>query len=164
MAKLGNSFPEPYVQQFIRDNFKVGGVIRTEVAFPHKTEPKYLVLVAETDPECLTFIINTETNPFIANREYLAKCQVNIDAINHPFLDYDSKIAGHEVLKLKRSDVIRELKQDTSKLKGRVSDNVLSEILSAVKFARTLSQEDKATILASLGELGSDIQGSGNPG
>jgi hypothetical protein len=150
MGSLGDFFPEQQVQKFIADNFKVGCVIRVDVIFPNKIKPKYLVLVADNDPECLTFIVNSETNPFINNREHLAKCQVDIDAKNHTFLDYDSKIACHDVLKLKRADVLKELKQDTSKIKGCVSDNVFSEILSAVKFAKTLSQEDKITILGTL--------------
>lgn len=153
MVNLGKCFPEEFVSQHIFDHFKVGSVIRVEVAFPDKTKPKYLVLVADSDAEYLTFIINSETNPFIATKPALAQCQVTIDAINHPFLDYDSKIACHDVLVLKRSDVIKELKQDTSKIKGRVSENVLVEIISAVKFAKTLSQEVKTTILTSLSEL-----------
>lgn len=150
MGNLGDCFPKELIQKHISDNFKVGSVIRIDVVFDHVTKPKYLVLVANSDPECLTFIVNSETNTFIANRQDLAKCQVNIDATNHPFLEYDSKIACDKVLKLKRSDVIKELEQDTSKIKGQVSDTVQNEILSAVKFAKTLSKREKAIILESL--------------
>ena len=150
MGNLGDLFPENQIQQFINNHLKPGCVIRIEVTFQHLTKPKYLVLAADNDQEYLTFIINSETHPFIKNREPLAKCQVDIDATDHPFLDHDSKIACHEVLLLKRSDVIKEIKQDTGKIKGRVSDRVMSQIVSAVKFAKTLSPDIKATILASL--------------
>lgn len=154
MATLGNLFPEKQIDQHITDHFKVGCVIRVEVAFPQITKPKYLILVADNDPECLTFIINSEIHSFIANKPHLAQCQVNIDAANHPFLDHDSIIACHDVLVLKRSDVFKELKKDTGKIKGRVSNDVLLEIKSAIKIAKTLSPEVKTVILSSLDGLG----------
>lgn len=150
MVNLGSLFPEHIIQQHIFDNFTVGSVIRIDVTFSHITKPKFLILVADNDPECLTFIINSETHPFVANRQDLAKCQVDIDAFSHSFLEYDSKIACHEILKLRRSDVIKELKQDSSMIKGRITNEVLSNILSAVKFAKTLSEQDKTVIISSL--------------
>lgn len=150
MSPLGDFFPAQQVEEFVLKRLIPGCVIRIDVTFPQITKPKFLVLVDDGDPDYLTFIINSETHQFIESRPHLAKCQVDIDATNHPFLDYDSKIACHETLVLKRSDVLRELKRDTGKIKGHISDDVKAEIVAAVKFAKTLSAEEKNIILASL--------------
>ena len=65
-------------------------------------------------------------------------------------MDHDSKIACHETLTLKRVDVIKELKQDVSKIKGEITDDVRVEVIAAVKFAKTLSADEKSAILAAL--------------
>lgn len=150
MAPLGSSFPAKQVEEFVQKSLKPGCVIRIEVTFPQVTKPKFLVLVDDGDPDFLAFIINSETHPFVASKQHLAVCQVDIDAAAHPFLDRDSKIACHETLVLKRADVVKELAQDTGKIKGHVSDDVKDEIKAAVKFAKTLSAEEKVAILAAL--------------
>lgn len=150
MSPLGDFFPAQKVAEFVLKSLKPGCIIRIEVAFPQITKPKFLLLVEDGDPDFLTFIISSETHPFVARRPHLAQCQVDIDAAGHPFLDYDSKIACHQTLVLKRADVVKELKHDTGKIKGHISDAVKAEVIAAVKFAKTLSREEKDAILAAL--------------
>ncbi len=150
MAPLGDYFPASTVRDHVEKQLTPGCVIRIPVVFPQITKPKFLVLVADRDPDYLTFIISSETHPFIANRPALARCQVTIDAASHPFLQRDSQIACHEVLALKRHDVIRELVADIAGVKGPVSQAVREQIIAAVKFAVTLSSDEKAAILHAL--------------
>lgn len=150
MVPLGDHFPAESVREHVAKQLVPGCVIRISVTFPHITKPKFLVLVADRDPEYLTFIVNSQTNPFIANRSHLAQCQVTIDVASHGFLQYDSQIACHEVLALKRSEVVRELAGDLSGIKGQVSQDVREQILSAVKFATTLSADEKNAIIHAL--------------
>jgi hypothetical protein len=150
MAPLGDHFPAEKVRDHVVKQLVPGCVIRIQVTFPSITKPKFLVLVADRDPDYLTFIVNSETHPFIANRPHLAKCQVTIDAAKHPFLQYDSQIACHEVLALKRSEVIRELTGNISGIKGQVSQAVREQILAAVKFAATLSADEKQAVIEAL--------------
>ncbi len=150
MPTLGNCFPTASVEQYVARSLRPGCVIRIEVEFPQKTKPKFLLLVDDGDPEYLTFIINSETHAFIDGKEHLRQCQVDIDASSHPFLDHDSKIACHETLALKRSDVFKDLCSDTSKIKGCITADVKGQVIAAVKFAKTLSKAEKDSILASL--------------
>lgn len=150
MVPLGDCFPAQHVDEYVRRSLTPGCVIRIDVTFPEGTKPKFLVLVDHGDPELLTFIVNSETNPFIEQRPHLAKCQVDLDAANHPFLTHDSKIACHQTLVLKRAEVIRDLKKDTGCIKGRISDAVKEQILAAVKCARTLSNDEKLSIIQAL--------------
>lgn len=150
MALLGDHFPTDKVREQVVKQLTPGRVIRIEVTFPEKTKPKFLVLVGERDPDCLTFIVNSEIHPFVANRPHLARCQVAIDRANHPFLTRDSHIACHQLLVLNRSDVIRDLMTDLGAIKGEISQDVRAQILAAVKFAKTLDVAEKNTILQAL--------------
>lgn len=51
---------------------------------------------------------------------------------------------------MKREDVIRELMADPSCIKGNITPDVRSQIVAAVKFAKTLDADKKARIIAAL--------------
>lgn len=150
MSPLGEHFPAELLRPRIEAALKPGCVVKLLVKFPQVTKEKFLVLVADDDPEYLTFIVNSEINPFIANRPHLLQCQVAIDAANHEFLDYDSHVACHEVLPMKREEVIKSLMADPSGIKGAVSPDVRGQIAAAVKFAKTIDKDKKSRIIAAL--------------
>lgn len=150
MAPLGEHFPAELLRPRIEAALKPGCVIRLLVKFPQVTKQKFLVLVADDDHEYLTFIVNSEINPFISNRQHLLQCQVSIDAANHNFLDHDSHIACNEVLPMKREEVIKSLMTDPSAIKGAVSPDVRNQIVAAVKFAKTIDKDRKNRIIAAL--------------
>ena len=150
MVSLGDHFPADLRRARVEEALKPGCVIRLVVKFPTISKPKFLVLVATDDPEYLTFIVNSEINSFIQNRPHLSHCQVSIDAVNHAFLDHDSHIACHETLPIRREDVIKALVADPSAIKGAISLDVRTQIIAAVKFAKTLDNDKKTRIIAAL--------------
>lgn len=150
MVSLGDSFPVALRRAHVEDALKPGCVVRLEIKFTTITKPKFLVLVATDDPEYLTFIVNSEINPFIQNRSSLLQCQVSIDAAGHNFLDHDSHVACHETLPIRREDVIKALVSDPSSIKGTISPDVRAQIIAAVKFAKTLDNDKKKRIIAAL--------------
>lgn len=150
MANFGANFPVELLRPRIEAALKPGCVIKLVLKFPEITKEKFLVLVADDDPEYLTFIINSAINPFIANRPHLHQCQVNIDAVSHEFLEHDSHIACHEIRALKREEVIRELMSKPDAIKGNISVNVRNQIVAAIKFAKTIEKDKKSRILAAL--------------
>lgn len=150
MATLGELFPSDLKREHIEATLKPGCVVRLEVKFPTITKPKFLILVAIDDPEYLSFLINSEINPFIANKPDLLQCQVSIDANSHDFLDHDSHIACHEIFAMKREDVIKALIADPSAIKGNISTIICDQIKAAVKIAKTIDNDKKNRIIASL--------------
>jgi alkyl hydroperoxide reductase subunit AhpC len=150
MAPLGEHFPAELLRPRIEAALKPGCVIKLLVKFPQITKHKYLVLVADDDPEYFTFIVNSEINPFVASKPHLLQCQVSIDAASHDFLDHDSHIACHDVLPMKREEVIKSLMVDPSAIKGEVSPDVRTQIVAAVKFAKTIEKDKKNRIIAAL--------------
>ena len=152
MASIGDRFPPEKRRAFVEQRLVPGCVIRIEVKFPEVTKPKYLVLVADDDPEIWTFIINSEINEYVTARPHLLKCQVKIAAADHAFILHDSHLACDKVLHLHRADVIRELMANMAGIKGSVADDVRDQICAAVKFAKTLAPAEKERILSSLAE------------
>ena len=150
MSPLGQHFPAELLRPRIEAALKPGCVVKLLVKFPQITKEKFLVLVADDDPEYLTFIVNSEINSFITNRPHLLQCQVAIDVASHDFLDRDSHIACHEILPMKREDVIKTLMGDPSAIKGKMSPDVRSQIIAAVKFAKTIDKDKKNRIIAAL--------------
>lgn len=150
MSSFGAHLPPQLLRPRIEAQLKPGCVIRLEMHFSQKSKRKYLVLVADDDPEYLAFVVNTDINQFILDRPALLQCQVTIYAASHPFLDHDSNVACHEVVPLKREDVIRALMDDPLEVKGEISDDVRAQILAAVKIAKTIDKEKKNKIIAGL--------------
>jgi hypothetical protein len=150
MAPLGAHFPASLLRPRIEAALKPGCVVRLEVKFHQKAKPKFLVLVAEDDPEYLTFIVNTDINQFIQKRPELLQCQVSIDVASHGFLDHDSHVACDKIWPIKREDVIKALMSDPLGIKGEISPDVRAQIMAAVKFAKTIDNDKKSKIIAAL--------------
>ena len=149
MAKLGDAFSDDERRKSIARQLQPGTVIYLEVVFPEGRRPKYLV-VAYVDRECCTFIINSQIHPFIEAHPSLAVSQVKIDAARHSYLRRDSYIACHQVLRLPTEKVITELAAHLSRIKGRLHEEVLTEVIAAVKRAPTLSPAEQTRIADAL--------------
>lgn len=150
MVSLGDSFPVAARKEAIERHLVPGAVIRIPVRFPDQTKPKFLILVADDEPDVWSFIINSEINSFVLGKPHLLQCQVKVDSKSHPFLSYDSHAACEKVLRLRRDEVIRDLLSDASGTSGHISQDVKEQICAAVKFAKTLSPDEKKRILACL--------------
>lgn len=146
MAKLGDAFSEPDRRKSSLRQLVPSAVIYLEVTFSEGRKSKYLV-VASVDTEYCTFVVNSRIHPFIEARPELSVCQVRLDAVRHEFLRRDSWIDCHQVLRHRTEAVVSELVADISRLKGRVHQDVLNEIIAAVKRAPTLSASEQ-TLLA----------------
>lgn len=153
MVQLGDHFPSRKKREFIESALKPGCVIRIDVKFPEQTKPKFLVLVAADDPDFLSFIINSEINPFIEKRLHLLQCQVMLDVNSHGFLQHDSYAACHEVWPIRKEEVIQALLADMSGFKGEISKEVRNFIMAAVASAKTIDRDKKSRIASELGRV-----------
>lgn len=149
MGLLAQGLPPAQRRKYVEGNLVPGCVIRIEVQFPQKKKPKFLVLVGDEDPDYWLFIVNSELHPYISGHPALLKCQVRLEAAEHEFLDRDSHMGCHQIWRLRREDVIRELVNDVSGLQGNLSEEAKAQMVAAVKYAPTLSNAEKAKILGS---------------
>ena len=144
---LGNHFPPEQRKRVIYQNLLPGRVIFLYCDFANKD--KYLLLAC-VNPELLFFVINSRVNQFVAKHDYLLKCQVAVGPIHHDFLQHDSYINCTEAKSLSFQDIYKQLDKDMSRIKGEISTEVRDQVISAVKFARTLSPRDKNAIIVAL--------------
>ncbi|MFM9971175.1 MAG: hypothetical protein ACKVQK_22505 [Burkholderiales bacterium] len=150
MARLGDRFPADHRRAFVEKKLVPGCIVRIEVKFPEITKPKFLVLVADDDPDYCLFVVNSTIHPFITAHPHLLKCQVKIDVSGHGFLKRDSYLACDKLIRLRRADVLREITANVGAIEGQISDSVKDQVIAAVKFATTLSNAEKAKILGSM--------------
>lgn len=80
MALLGDGFPAEKRQAFVEGKLVPGCIVRIDVKFSETTNPKFLVLVADDDPDCCLFIVNSAIHLFVEVRPHLLKCQGKISA------------------------------------------------------------------------------------
>ena|SRR5438105_1806114 len=149
MPSIADAFGPRAVRASMDRQLVPGCVVRINVRFPQGTKPKFLVF-AGSNGDALFFIVSSKTNEYVARRPELNKCQVTIDARDHPFLDHDSKVACHEVWRFKREDVLDELCKDVQQHKGAVSRHVRDQIVAAAKAAITIDPATQTRIAQDL--------------
>ena len=153
MATLGDAFSPEERRKSVLRRLQPGVVIYLDVVFPEGTRSKYLA-IAHVDDQCCTLVVNSEVHPFIERRPELAVCQVRIDAERPPFLQHDSHIACHQVLRLPTQAVIRDLMVDTNRIKGELHEEVRIEVIAAIKRAPTLSAAEQTLFAQALERTG----------
>lgn len=149
MATLGDAFSPEERRKSVLRRLQPGAVIYLDVVFPEGTRPKYLV-VLHVDEECCTLVVNSRVNPFIEKHSDLSVCQVRIDAARHSFLNHDSHIACHQVLRLPTAGVVRELMADMTRVKGELHEEVRNAVMGAIKRAPTLSPAQQTLFIEAL--------------
>ncbi|WP_133702333.1 hypothetical protein [Roseateles toxinivorans] len=94
-------------------------------------EKRFVVVGADSDT--VTLVINSEIGPFIQARPKLLKCQVQIAAESHPFMDHDSHIDCSRLRTYTTTEVVRQLVAQPHWTLGSISDTVRNEIAAAMK-------------------------------
>ncbi len=144
--KLGDIFPDNYKQGYVDRQLVPGQVVYLHCDFTTPPKDKYLV-VACIKPEVLLLVINSSIPPFVAKRQDLCKCQVQVNVSDHPFLRHDSYVNCAEVIReSEQPNMRRQLVKKVGRIKGKVSPIARRKILNAVRQARTLSRADKEAI------------------
>lgn len=123
-----------------------GKILHLYCLFTNPPKNKFLVLLGKNSIEFYFFVINSEINNFISNKEYLKKCQVTIDKKNHPFLDRDSYIDCSKTYPIDINIVKDQLVDDSKQIKMSISADVKRVILDAVRKSKTLTSKEKKDI------------------
>jgi hypothetical protein len=131
--QLGDFFPASIREATTEQRLIPGAVLYLPMTFRDgRTKEKFLVVVAAIAPKLLVLVINSEINPFIADRPGLKRCQLVLPQDKHTFLTYDSYLACHEVFSVDAARIAADLSNDTSRYKGEISDEVKNKILGVI--------------------------------
>ncbi len=137
---LGEHFSDTEKAKFIERNLRPSHVIKL---FCHTTTPpkeKRLVIVS-INPELLLFVINTEIPKFKEKRSYLKNQQILLEKNTENFLDHDSWLDCSEVFREFNIETVKEiLLNDVSRVLGKLSNEVVAQIMDVVSESETLEQ------------------------
>lgn len=114
--------------------------------FTTTTPPKskFFVIVGEGETHYVGyFFINSNVNSFVARNSEMMNMQVPIKPANYPFLNHLSFIAGHQLAKIKKSDLIKELSAGVAQYKGRMDEEDMKMLLNAALESPLFSKQEK---------------------
>jgi len=144
---LADSLPASEKESYIERHLVPFNVLYLPCAFTKPPKNKYLLLACEVDIEPLFFVINSNINNFNRKNPDLHRAHVLLKASDNKFLEHDSYLNCNEVKTLDYAFVRQQLIEDTSKIKGLVSDNVRGDIIAAVKYSKLIEPIYKKHII-----------------
>lgn len=105
---------------------------------------KFFVIIGEDENHYVGyFFINSNINRSIARKKAMYDMQMPIKPENYLFLKHLSFIAGHELSRLRKSDLIDELSTGATRFKGRMSDDDMDMLLDAARKSPLFSPIEK---------------------
>ena len=146
---LGDHLSEEQKRKYIHTRLIAGAVIYRFCDFTKPPKPKYL-LVVQVQAETIIIVINTAINQFTQDRQHLLDCQVSIDVATHNFLDHDSFIDCTATESLITTDLVEEILQDMSKLRGQITTEMKAKVIAALNDCYTIEPNRIASLVASL--------------
>ncbi|WP_054919533.1 hypothetical protein [Pseudomonas sp. NBRC 111138] len=147
---LGNFFPADFARTQIERQLQPGMVVKFEAQMDDgELHEKRFVILDATD-STFTCVINSQISTFITSRPHMALCQVPIDQANHLFMSWDSHIDCSRIRKYTKSEVLDQLCKNPAWILGMVSNDVLTEISSAIGKSKMIPKAISALCCASL--------------
>ena len=105
---------------------------------------KFFVIVGEDEDSYVGyFFINSAINATILRNQRMLDMQLPISPTTYPFLDHSSFIAGHQLSKISKNDLIAELYEGTAQYKGKMTKEDMSMLLEAAMQSPLFSAKDK---------------------
>lgn len=105
---------------------------------------KFFVIVGEDEDSYVGyFFINSAINSAILRNQRMLDMQMPISPTTYPFLDHSSFIAGHQLSKIRKNDLIVELYEGTASYKGKMTKDDMSLLLKAALQSPLFSAKDK---------------------
>jgi len=147
---LGEHFSEDDKNQFVERNLRPSHVIKLFCRTTTPPKEKRLV-IASINPELLIFIINSEIPRFYEKKPYLKNQQIPLTKQKENFLDHDSWLDCSEVFREFNIQKVKEiLLADTSRVLGRLSDEVIAQLMDVVSESETLEQRHINQIISDI--------------
>lgn len=148
---LGEHFSDEEKVKFVERNLIPGHVIKLFCHTTRHPKEKRLVIVS-LNPELLLFLINSELPKFKEKSPHLKVQQIPLKVKDNPeFLEHDSWLDCSEVFREFNTDEVREiLLNDTSRILGKLNEEIVSLLMDSVSDSETLEQRHINAILSEI--------------
>ena len=150
MGSIADSLPPHKRRKLAEIQLIPGRIVYLFSTFTTPEKEKYLVIGYWGDTP-LVLAINSRINAFKQDHPELLRCQVLIRADDYDFLDHDSYIDCAKVVNsFDAADILDQLQDDLTRLKGEITEETCRQILDAISVARTVSPFHKDLIKKAL--------------
>ncbi|WP_160055757.1 hypothetical protein [Pseudomonas sp. R84] len=99
-------------------------------------EKRFVVL--DVSEDTFTCVINSRISAFIAKNENKAKCQVQIEASQHPFMSWDSHVDCSRIRTYSRTELVDQLCAHPEWILGMTTPELRERIIAAIKISKTI--------------------------
>jgi hypothetical protein len=142
MGSLSDFFPDNFKDDFANRSIKVGAVIRKFVTNTTPPKEKRFIVVGLSDDSIALAVvyINTEINPFIANRPDLNRLQLELKQKNRSILNYDSFVDCTKIFEFKFEDVQKHLAENPQELLGEIDGFEHLSIIERIRLSKQISK------------------------
>ncbi|HMX25833.1 MAG TPA: hypothetical protein PLD20_24520 [Blastocatellia bacterium] len=154
MHTLGDYFSKEEKIRKFNESLVCGQVYYLDQSFLFREKNKYFLLVANTEPLSL-FIINSKKPSLAVSNPHVDECQVLIEYVNHTsVVEHDCYIDCFQTCqKFSLEEIKEQVVNDPSRIKGTVSNDVLTLVYKAVMKAKKMSVNHKKPILKAIEEI-----------
>ena len=114
--------------------------------FTTTTPPKdkFFIVIGEDEGFYVGyFFINSNINDYALRNDMMRAMQLPIKPSDYPFLSHLSFVAGHQLSKLSKRELLRELYSGKAQYKGRLSDWDMEMLLGAALNSPLFSEREK---------------------
>ncbi len=152
MSRIGEMLPDDQKYELIAQQLVPGTVLHLNYRFPRADESlnKFMVLVC-WEPEPLLVAINSCIHPLVASDPDKLACQVDLAESEYDFLDLDSHVNCYEIEdNIQREEILRQVANDDSALKCRLTENDAEAIIGAVNRSKGIADRTKGRVIGAL--------------
>ena len=116
--------------------------------FSNIDHPKFFVVIGVyEDTVAGYFFINSNINTNVIKGQEQLKLQYVIRPSDYPFLDYDSYICATTIKPYNKKDIVEGVMKGSVKIKDRLKDEHLNEILGLTRASKLFSPDEKRKYL-----------------
>jgi hypothetical protein len=152
---LGRNFPRGMAEASVLRQLVPGAVIKLERVMDDGEIHEKRFLVLRVTNRTVTCVINSQISRFISARAELLRCQVDMPASDHAFMDHDSHIDCSRVREYETTEVVNDLIAHPAWILGQVATSLHPQITAALKHSSTIAP-------AEVGDLCSPFEITGN--
>lgn len=141
MASLGDFFSNDRKNAFAEEAITVGAVVKIWLTSTTPPKEKRIIIVGTTATGDYlgVVLINSEINWNVHRNHDIIDFQYFLRSEDCEFLAHDSYADCLNLHSISRSIVLEEVSDDLQKALGRISDDLLAEILNRVKTSPTIT-------------------------
>lgn len=127
-----------------------GDILLTDIArqVSSSDHSKFIVIVGVSEEYIAGFFfINSNINRCMVGKQEQLDMQYPMKKADYGFLKYDSFLCATKIFKIPRRAIAKSISNGTTRIKGRMKPEHMTEVLAHARASRLFSKKEKDTFL-----------------